>query len=102
MGMAIALNFQRTGNGRAAIPGDVVMLVAEVNPTIRILRERGIAVAAIHSHMLEEAQSLSRFRRCASCLDHRKRPAHNQQQAENANDRGTGRQIEARPFGGEQ
>jgi hypothetical protein len=54
MGMAIPLNFQPTGNGRAAITGDFVLLASEVNPVIRILRGGGIAVTALHSHMLEE------------------------------------------------
>jgi hypothetical protein len=54
MGMAIPLNFQPTGNGHAAITGDFVLIATEVNPVIRILRKGGIAVTAIHSHMLEE------------------------------------------------
>jgi len=54
MGTAIPLNFQPTGDGRAAITGDFVLLASEVNPVIRILRSGGIAVTAIHSHMLEE------------------------------------------------
>jgi hypothetical protein len=58
MGMAIALNFQPAGNGRAAITGDFVLLASEVNPVIRILRRGGIAVTAIHSHMLEESPRL--------------------------------------------
>jgi hypothetical protein len=58
MGMAIALNFQPTGDGRAAITGDFVLLASEVNPVIRILRKGGIAVTALHSHMLEETPRL--------------------------------------------
>ena len=34
MGMAIPLNFQPIGNGRAAITGDFVLLASEVNPVI--------------------------------------------------------------------
>ena len=34
------------------------MARAEVNPVIRILRSGGIAVTAIHSHMLEETPRL--------------------------------------------
>src|SRR4051812_2162349 len=49
MGMAIPLNFQPTGNGRAAVTGDFVLLASEVNPVIRILRRGGIAVTALHS-----------------------------------------------------
>lgn len=58
MGMAIPLNFQPTGNGRAAITGDFVLLASEVNPVIRILRNGGIAVTALHSHMLQETPRL--------------------------------------------
>jgi Domain of Unknown Function (DUF1259). len=53
-GMATAVNFQPTGNGRAAITGDFVLIAAEVNPVIRELRAGGIAVTALHSHMLTE------------------------------------------------
>ncbi len=56
--MNIPLNFQPTGNGRAAITGDLVMIASEVNPAIRALREGGITVTALHSHMLEETPRL--------------------------------------------
>jgi hypothetical protein len=52
--MAIAINFQPTGNGRAAISGDFVLLSSEVNPVIRELRAGGVDVTALHSHMLDE------------------------------------------------
>jgi len=58
MGTATAINFQPTGGGRAAISGDFVMIAAEVNPVIRALREGGIAVTALHSHMLGESPRL--------------------------------------------
>jgi Domain of Unknown Function (DUF1259) len=58
MGVATAINFQPTGAGRAAITGDFVLLAAEVNPVIRALRENGIAVTALHSHMLSESPRL--------------------------------------------
>jgi hypothetical protein len=54
MGVATAINFQPTGGGKAAITGDFVLLGSEVNPVIRALRENGIEVTAIHSHMLME------------------------------------------------
>jgi Domain of Unknown Function (DUF1259) len=54
MGVATALNFQPTGNGKAAITGDFVLLGSEVNAVIKTLRENGIAVTALHSHMLME------------------------------------------------
>lgn len=58
MGAATALNFQPTGNGKAAITGDFVLLGSEVNPVLITLRENGIAVTAIHSHMLTESPRL--------------------------------------------
>jgi hypothetical protein len=54
MGSANAVNFQPTGGGKAAITGDFVVTGEEVNPLIRTLRENGIEVTAIHSHMLAE------------------------------------------------
>lgn len=58
MGVATALNFQSTGNGKAAITGDFVLLASEVNPVIAALRQNGIAVTALHSHMLTEEPRL--------------------------------------------
>jgi len=58
MGLATAINFQPTGNGRAAITGDFVLIGSEVNPVIRALRAGGITVTALHSHMLEEQPRL--------------------------------------------
>jgi hypothetical protein len=58
MGVATAINFQPTVNGRAAITGDFVLIASEVNPVIRTLRENGIAVTALHSHMLYESPRL--------------------------------------------
>ncbi|HEX3556546.1 MAG TPA: DUF1259 domain-containing protein [Thermoanaerobaculia bacterium] len=57
MGMANALNFQRAGD-RVATTGDFVLLASEVNPVIRELQAHGIAVTALHSHMLEETPRL--------------------------------------------
>jgi hypothetical protein len=58
MGVATAINFQPTGQGRAAITGDFVLIASEVNPLIHTLRENGIAVTALHSHMLFESPRL--------------------------------------------
>jgi len=58
MGVATALNFQPTGNGKAAITGDFVLLGSEVNPVLRALRENQIEVTALHSHMLMEEPRL--------------------------------------------
>jgi hypothetical protein len=58
MGVATAINFQPTGNGRAAITGDFVMRASEVNDVIRALLAGGIEVDALHSHMLGEEPRL--------------------------------------------
>jgi biotin operon repressor len=58
MGVSTAINFQPTGNGHAAITGDFVLLGSEVNPVIAALRENGIQVTALHSHMLTEEPRL--------------------------------------------
>ena len=54
MGGANGINFQPTGNGKAAITGDFLVTGNEVNPLIQALRECDIEVTAIHSHMLDE------------------------------------------------
>jgi len=54
MGVAQAINFQPTGAGKAAITGDFVLLAGEVTPVMKALRENGIEVTAVHSHMLTE------------------------------------------------
>ena len=54
MGTAIAINFQPTGGGKAAITGDFVALSSELNPLIATLRDNGIEVTAIHNHMVGE------------------------------------------------
>jgi hypothetical protein len=58
MGLATGINFQPAGNGRAAITGDFVLIANEVNPVIKALRENGIQVTALHSHMLTEQPRL--------------------------------------------
>jgi hypothetical protein len=58
MGSAIAINFQPTGAGKAAITGDFVLTADEVNPVIRALRDNGIEVTALHNHMLDEEPRL--------------------------------------------
>ncbi|MBX9746413.1 MAG: DUF1259 domain-containing protein [Hyphomonadaceae bacterium] len=58
MGVAEAIGFQPTGGGKAAITGDFVLTVDEVNPVIRTLRSNGIEVTALHSHMLDEQPRL--------------------------------------------
>jgi len=58
MGTATALNFQPTGGGKAAITGDFVLLGSEVNPILRTLRQHGIEVTALHSHMIDDSPHL--------------------------------------------
>jgi hypothetical protein len=58
LGVATGIGFQPTGSGKAAITGDFVMLSSEVNPVIKALRDGGIEVTALHSHMLDEQPRL--------------------------------------------
>lgn len=58
MGSAIAINFQPTGGGKAAIAGDLVLTADEVNPVLRSLRANGIEVTALHNHMLDDEPRL--------------------------------------------
>jgi Domain of Unknown Function (DUF1259) len=58
MGVAIGINFQPTGDDKAAITGDFVLTSDEVNPVIMALRTHGIEVTALHSHMLDEQPRL--------------------------------------------
>jgi biotin operon repressor len=58
LGVAHGINFQPTGSGKAAITGDFVLLAKEVNPVIQTLRQNGIEVTALHSHMLDEQPRL--------------------------------------------
>ena len=58
MGTAIAINFQPIGGGKAAITGDFVLLGKEVNPVLKALRDNGIEVTALHSHMIDDSPHL--------------------------------------------
>lgn len=58
MGVAIGINFQPTGGGKAAITGDFVLTGDEVNPVIAEMRAHGIEVTALHNHMLDEKPRL--------------------------------------------
>jgi hypothetical protein len=58
MGTAIAINFQPTGSGKVAITGDFVLLGKEVNPVLKALRNNGIEVTALHSHMIDDSPHL--------------------------------------------
>ncbi len=58
MGTAMAINFQPTGGGKAAITGDLVLLGSEVNPVLKTLRDHGIEVTALHSHTIDDSPHL--------------------------------------------
>src|SRR5260370_2877729 len=66
MGTATAINFQPTGQGKAAISGDFVLLAAEVNPVISALLTHGIDVDAMHNHMLFDEPHLYFMHFCAN------------------------------------
>jgi hypothetical protein len=57
MGVATAINFQMVGE-KAATTGDFVLIASEVNPVVTALAEHGIAITAIHNHMLSESPRL--------------------------------------------
>jgi uncharacterized protein DUF1259 len=58
MGSGIVVNFQPTGGGKAAVTGDFVLTAKEVNPVLKTLRDNGIEVTALHSHMLNDSPHL--------------------------------------------
>jgi hypothetical protein len=58
MGTATAINFEPTGGGKAAVTGDFVLLGSEVKPVLKTLREHGIEVTALHSHMIDDSPHL--------------------------------------------
>ncbi len=51
IGMATGINFQMEGD-KTGITGDFVLLASEVKAVVKALTESGIAVTAIHNHML--------------------------------------------------
>jgi Domain of Unknown Function (DUF1259) len=57
MGTAVAINFQPTGGGKAAVTGDFVLIASEVNPVLRALRA-SVEVTAVHNHMLDDQPCL--------------------------------------------
>jgi hypothetical protein len=58
MGLANAINFEATGDGKAAITGDFVLIDKEVAPVMKALRDHGIEVTALHNHMVGEQPRL--------------------------------------------
>ncbi|MCU0617401.1 MAG: DUF1259 domain-containing protein [Gemmatimonadaceae bacterium] len=58
MGMGTVINFQPTGNGRAAITGDFVLVSNEVNRVLRALRRANIEVTSLHNHLLHDEPRL--------------------------------------------
>jgi hypothetical protein len=57
MGVATMMNFQAVGSSAVAT-GDFVLLAEEVPRVVRALSEAGIAVTALHNHLLEEQPRL--------------------------------------------
>ena len=58
MGLAIALNLQPTGAGKAVGTGDFVLLQNEVDPVLRALRTANIDITALHNHLGQEQPRL--------------------------------------------
>ncbi len=58
MGMGVSINFQPTGNGKAAIAGDFALLGREVEPVLKVLQNNGVQATALHSHALNDVPRL--------------------------------------------
>jgi hypothetical protein len=58
MGVVTVMNFQPTGDGKAAITGDFALIDKEVNAVAKTLRQHGIDVTAIHNHALMDSPRL--------------------------------------------
>ncbi len=58
MGVVTVMNFQPTGDGKAAITGDFVLIDKEVNGVAKTLRQHGVDVTAIHNHALMDTPRL--------------------------------------------
>jgi Domain of Unknown Function (DUF1259) len=58
MGMGTSINFQPTGNGKAAIAGDFAMTGKEVGPVMKVLQDNGVQAVALHSHALNDVPRL--------------------------------------------
>ena len=58
MGVVTVLNFQPTGDAKAAITGDFVLIGKEVNAIAKTLRQHGVDVTALHNHALMDMPRL--------------------------------------------
>jgi hypothetical protein len=58
MGMGTSINFQPTGNGKAAIAGDFALTGKEVGPVMKVLQDNGVQAVALHSHALNDVPRL--------------------------------------------
>jgi hypothetical protein len=58
LGLATAINFQPSRNGRAVATGDFVLIASEVTPVLNELRRHGIDVTALHNHLAGEQPRL--------------------------------------------
>ena len=45
-------------SAKAAITGDFVLIASEVDPVMKTLRQNGVGVTALHSHMVDESPRL--------------------------------------------
>jgi len=58
MGMGTSINFQPTGDGKAAIAGDFAMTWKEVGPVMKVLQDNGVQALALHNHALNDVPRL--------------------------------------------
>jgi hypothetical protein len=57
-GVTTVINFEAVAGGKSAITGDFALLPSEVPAVLRALRQAGIAITALHSHMLTDSPHL--------------------------------------------
>jgi hypothetical protein len=58
MGAGTSINFQPTGNGRAAVAGDFALTSNEVGRVMKVLLDNGVQAVALHSHALNDVPRL--------------------------------------------
>ncbi|HLJ08991.1 MAG TPA: DUF1259 domain-containing protein [Acidimicrobiia bacterium] len=58
LGVGTVINFQPLGGGKAAVTGDFSLVGSEVAPVAKTLRDNGIEVTAVHSHMTDDEPHL--------------------------------------------
>ena len=69
LGVAIGINFQPTGGGKAAITGDFVLTSDEVNPVVLALRTHGIQPRLFFMHFWANDDAIKLAKGLRAALD---------------------------------